>query len=355
MFSTERVMAFCHGVGGLLMLWIFFERSFWPVILLGTLYSVMYVPTQMLSNSLAFQHLRNKDLEFPWVRFFGTAGFIVPAFLIEPWLQLQGLTGESLAVGRGIAFALSGAVGLVMGVYCLTLPHTPPKHAQDRSYAPGVVIRLLRRFDFLVLVVVSFFVGIVHKFFFVWNSPFLRAILDSGGIGGPYEQRIATIGQACELAVMVVLGFGIKRYGFKATLLVGAGAYALRCLLFSLVFSLDPPLAGKLALAFCGQALHGLCFGCFVAAGFMYVDKIAPPDVRGSMQTLFGTCVIALSYFVGGFVSGRVGSWFTTIRPDGTVVRSWTEIWLTCAVLAIVCVVALGVFFRARPTEQAAA
>jgi nucleoside transporter len=348
-FSTERVMAFCHLVGGLLMLALFFQDNVWAVIVLGTLYSVLYVPTMMLSNSLAFQHLKNSDMEFPWVRAFGTLGFIVPAFVIESW-WLADLDGEKLDQARGIAFALSGIFGIAMGLYCLSLPHTPPQRREDRKYAPGVVIAMLRQRHFLVLVIVSFFIAIAHQYFFSWNSPFLKDILKTRDWGAA-EQRISAIGQFCELGVMAVLGFGLKRFGFKWTMLVGVTAYMLRCLLFSLVFSLDPPFAGKLALASVGQALHGFCFGCFLAVGYMYMDRVAPRDARGSMQTLYGTFVIGLGFFVGGLVAGQAGEWFSTGTGDDRV-YDWTTIWLCCTALCAACVIVFAAFFPNRVPDQ---
>ena len=350
-FSTERVMAFCHAVAGLLMLGLFFQSRVWPIVVLGTAYSVLYVPTMMLSNSLAFHHLKNSDMEFPWVRLFGTLGYIVPAFVIESW-WLRGLQGMELEHARGFAFALSGIVGLLMGLYCWTLPRTPPQPRQDRRYAPGFVVSMFRQRHILVLVIVSFFIAMAHNVIVSWTSPFLRAILDTGGRGA-YEQRISALGQICEIGVLVVLGLLIKKLGFKWTMCLGAAAYWLRCLLFSLVFSLDPPFAGKLALAAAGQALHGFCFGCFLAVAYMYVDRIAPPDVRGSMQTLYGTFVVALGFFVGGFVSGLVADHFT--GPSGAC--DWTGFWLSCAGLCAACVFVFAVFFpgRAEPAQEAAA
>jgi len=342
-FATERVMAFCHFVGGALMLALYAQTQVWPVVILGTVYSVLYVPTMMLSNSLAFQHLKNSDMEFPWIRLFGTLGYIVPAYLIEFW-WLWGLQGEDLGRARGIAFVFSGIVGIGMGLYCRCLPHTPAQKREDRPYAPGAVLAMLRRQNFLVLVVVSFLIAIAHQFVIVWYSPFMRTILDTGGWGA-YEQSISSIGQICELGVLAILGFMIKRFGFKWTLLLGASAYMLRCLLFSLVFSVDPPFAGKLVLAAVGQGLHGFCFGCFLAAAYMYVDRIAHEDIRGSMQTLYGTFVVGLGFFVGGLVGGQVGDRFST-QSDGVIVYDWTSIWLSCTLLCVVCVVAFAVLFR---------
>jgi MFS family permease len=342
MFATQRVMAFCHLVGGLLMLGLYMQSGVWPVIILGTVYSILYVPTMMLSNSLAFQHLKNSDMEFPWIRLFGTLGFIVPAFIIEVgWLS--GLEGTELDRARGIAFALSGSVGIAMGLYCLSLPNTPAQPREDRKYAPGIVIAMLRQRPVLVLVLVSFLIAIAHQFVVAWYSPFVRAILDIRDWGA-YEQRISSIGQICELGVLAILGLLIKRLGFKWTMLLGITAYMMRSLLFSLVFSLDPPFAGKLVLAAAGQALHGFCFGCFLAVAYMYVDRISPRDVRGSMQNLYGTFVVALGFFVGGFVGGQIGEWFSTGSGE-TLVRDWTGIWLSCTALCAVCLVIFAVFF----------
>jgi nucleoside transporter len=349
-FSTERVMAFCHLVGGALMLALYAQTGFWPVIILGTVYSIVYVPTMMLSNSLAFQHLRNSEMEFPWIRAFGTIGFIAPAFLIEPVL-LRGLTGDELEASRGIAFALSGVFGILMSFYCLTLPHTPPVRHEKHSYAPGVVLEMLRQRNFFVIVLVTFLICIAHQYFFVFNSPFINEILMSGGVETAKEMQISSVGQWTEIGVMAILGFVLMRLGYKWTLVIGAVAYMLRCLLFSAVFGFEPPFAGKLTLALSGQALHGFCFGFFLAVGYMYVDRISPRDVRGSMQNIYGVFFVSIGFFVGGLVGGEVGAWFTT-QVDGVEVRNWTGIWLTSAALCAVCVVILILFFPNRPIQQ---
>jgi len=347
-FATERVMAFCHLVGGILMLLIAVQTEFWPVIILGTLYSILYVPTMMLTNSLAFQHLKNSDMEFPWIRLFGTLGYIIPAYIIE-FGFLRGLDGQAQEEARAVAFTISGAVGIAMAIYCLTLPHTPPAR-QKQNYAPGVVISLLANRAFLVLVVVSFLIAIAHNFIVIWFSPFMNDILSGKGA---YEQTISSVGQICEIVVLLVLGLLLKSLGFKRTMMLGLTAYLIRCLLFAMVFYVDPPFWGKVVTAAVGQGLHGFCFGCFMAVGYMYVDRIAPHDVRGSMQTMYGVFVIALGFFVGSVLSGVVADLFSqTVAGDR--VRDWPSIWLSCAGVCAVCVVLFGLFFPNREPERMA-
>ena len=349
-FNTERVMAFCHLTGGVLMLVLFSQTDPWIVIGLGTVYSLLYVPTMMLSNLIAFRHLTNSDVQFPRTRLFGTIGFIVPAYLVEFW-WLQGLGGTELQTARAIVFALSGGVGILLGLYCLTLPHTPPQPDEKRTYAPAAVLRMMQQRDFAVLVIVSFFIAVAHQFFFVWNSPFLRDILDSGNVKGAYEQSISSVGQVCEIGVMAILGMFIGRLGFKWTMTLGALAYTLRCVLLGLVFAIHPPFAGKIAIAVTGQALHGFCFGCFLAVAFMYVDRIAPGDVKGSMQTIYGTFILALGFFVGALVAGWVGDVFSD--ADGNV-NNWTGLWLSCALLAGICTAAFAFAFPDQHLDSSA-
>jgi MFS family permease len=148
---------------------------------------------------------------------------------------------------------------------------------------------------------------------------------------------------------MAILGFFVARFGFKWTMMIGATAYFARCVILGLVFWLDPPFAGKMAMAITGQALHGFCFGCFLAAAYMYVDRIAPKDVKGSMQMFYGTFVIALGFFFGGLVSGWVGESFSD--ADGNIV-DWTSLWMSCAVLSAICVVIFAFAFPNRLPDR---
>ncbi len=380
-FATQYVLAFCHMAAGVLMLVMYTQKEYWPVVVLGTLYSTLYTPTMMLTNSLTFHHLKDRDREFPTIRLWGTVGFIVPAWFVEMYL-LKGITGPELDSARGVVLVVSGIGGLLMGAYCLTLPNTPPHRRPGADFAPATVLRLLKGRAFLVLVLISFLVAIVHQFYFVWNSPYLRTILTAGvGEPGAWEQRIASLGQIFEVVVMAGLGFAVKRFGFKWTMVIGALAYVARCLVFAFAVAVPAPFPVVMTFVCLGQMLHGFCFGCFLATAFMYVDRVSPPDVRGTMQTFYGTFVLSLGFIVGGVISGAIGELFTlpsdveTLRarlgivaeagmktffqdgPEGTVemVRDWPGVWLTCAALAGVAAILFVLLFPNRENDRAAA
>ena len=299
-FATQKVLAFCHLAGGVIMLAIYAVGSygqehgqtmFIPIVLLGSLYTILYMPSMMLTNSLAFHHLKNPSGEFPIIRLWGTVGFILPAFLLER-VVMSGLEGTALDHARVYAFMFSGLAGLVMAGYALTLPKTPPAENKSGKFAPGAVLKLFTLRHLAVLLCVSFVVAITHKFFFVWNSPYLKWILNRGGVTAPWEQQISAIGQVSEVLVMLVLGFSIAKLGFKWTMTIGTAAYLMRSLILAGAAWLDTSFAMTMTMVCIGQAFHGICFACFLAGAFIYVDKVAPPDVRGSMQNLYGNLLV---------------------------------------------------------------
>jgi MFS family permease len=164
------------------------------------------------------------------------------------------------------------------------------------------------------------------------------------------EQRLSSIGQVSELLVMIGLGGMIARLGFKWTIALGALAYLLRCLIFAAVPALDAPFVVALPLVCLGLALHGFCFGCFWAVGFIYVDRMAPEHIRGTMQTFYGTFVFGSGMFFGGIISGLVGDQFSTAAGADTL-RDWSAIWLICAGLAALSLAAFAAVFPAPRQE----
>ncbi len=394
-FRLERLLGVVHLLAAAVMLLLAFQRplleavrgsgelwllspsgQFVLVVGLGLLYSILYTPTMMLTNALAFHHLEFQQREFPTVRMWGTIGFIVPAWFIESVL-LAGKSGAELNQARGVALVVSGLAGVLMAAYCwLLLPPTPPAKEEKRRFAPAALLPMFRRRDFLVLVLVSFGIAMVHQYYFTLNSPYLKAMLRSGQVGQAWEGRIASVGQIAEIFVMLVLGLLILRKGFKWTMALGALAYTLRYVIFAVAAAAPWPFAATMSLVVLGQALHGLCFGCFLAAAFMYIDRITAADVRSTAQNFYGTIVLSLGFALGGTVAGTVGDWFTHapgaaplrealgvagtagIYPMKTnegelLFRDWTGIWLSGALLAGVCLSAFVTFFPGKAAEGA--
>jgi len=398
-FATQRVLAFSHLAAAVLMFLLYASiqyfgasagKGFSLVVLLGVGYAILYSPSMMLTNALAFHHLKDSGREFPLVRLWGTIGFVLPAWIVE-YFFLSSSQTALLNNARGVTLLFAAGAGAVMGAYCFTLPDTPPRRGASKL-ALTQVLELLRSRAMLVLMVVALGVAVVHKFFFVLNSPYLKAMLYRGGEAG-WEGRIASIGQVAEVGVMAILALLIARLGFKWTMSLGICAYIARSLLLAGAATINGDFALSMTLVALGQAMHGFCFACFLAAGYMFVDRTATDDIRASMQNFFGTIVVGVGFLLGGLVAGRIGNafeapnqsqlgmvagttgWTAVFDQEGPPADSvrarlgiqsqagwsvvigqdrrqdWAGTWTASAAMAFVCLVVFVLFFPRRAGE----
>ena len=128
-----------HGIGsGGPLLWLRRSAVFGPIYLLVLLYAIAYMPTVSLTNSLAFRQMTDPKMQFGPIRMLGTFGWIVAGLLIST------LKVEATAMPMRLAAGAS----VVLAIYSLTLPHTPPLGASKKfsikSIFPSEVLNLFR-------------------------------------------------------------------------------------------------------------------------------------------------------------------------------------------------------------------
>ena len=124
-FAAERFLGASHAIGGLCLLGTAFSTSFLPFFLFYLGYSLVYVPTLSVANSLAFANLKNPARQFGSVRMGGTIGWVMASW---PFILLLGADAN---VGEMRSIFLVGAfLSFAMAAYSLTLPHTPPRSGE---------------------------------------------------------------------------------------------------------------------------------------------------------------------------------------------------------------------------------
>jgi len=341
-FSTEKVLAFLVFTGGLVKWYTSTQTDFQAWLYLSILYSILYMPTLALSNSVAFAHIDDTENTFPKIRVWGTIGWIAASWAFPMiWLQqdlsfqlmppfISGAEVANVTARLGDALKFSGIISMTYGVFCFMLPNTPPKVDAVEKLAFKKAFSLFNNKSFLVLVLASLGVSIIHQIYFLQTGPFLSFIGIKDSAIGP----AMTIGQFAEIATMAYLGYFLKRLGFKKVITIGILAYFARYAIFGTSF-----LPAWVMVV--SQAFHGFCFAFFFAAGFIYVDKLADDDVRHSAQTVFGIIIFGGGPVLGGWLSGELQEFYTTAG-----IFDYSGFWYTLSAMGLITGILFFFFFN---------
>ena len=345
-FSTERVLAFLVSTGGIVKWYTATQTDYQSWLVLSILYSVLYMPTLALSNSITFAHINDQENDFPKIRVWGTIGWIAASWVFPMiWLQtdLQFQSMPPFIVGVEVpdvtsrladALKFSGLISLCYGAFCFLLPNTPPKKDAVEKLAFKKAFELFQYSSFTILVLASLAVSIIHQIYFLQTGPFLSSI----GIPDSQIGPAMTIGQFAEIITMAYLGYFLKRIGFKKVITIGIGAYCLRYAIFGT--ELFPVWVVVLS-----QAFHGFCYAFFFAAAYIYVDKIAEDDVRHSAQTVFGIIILGGGPVIGGWLSGYLQNAYTVFSGPDLVVFDYSMFWYTLSAIGLVTTAAFYLLF----------
>ena len=343
--NAEKALGILLVLGGCLNYSLFYARDFNTFLLVSIAYSVCYMPTLALTNSLAFANLSNPEKQFPPVRLWGTIGWIVasnafPLLWLQQNVHMQALppffAGEDLPnkfERLGDCLRASGMIAVAYGLWAMVaLPATPPKKNVESPLAFTKAFALLTHPGFLVVTLAALPISMIHQVYFIRTGPFLESIGFSLAHVGP----VMSIGQFSEIFFLAILGTLLKGLGYRWTLVLGSLAYVLRFV----VFATTTP--DTKAIAAVANALHGLCYGCFFAGAYLYVEKVAPKDIRHSAQTVFGIIILGLGPILAGFYNQLVLDKFKT-AAGGT---DYSMIWYTQAGIAAAAMVFVALFFR---------
>ena len=348
-FSSEKLLAVLHLAGGALLYAVSLQTEwsrFYPLLIL---YALCYMPTLSLTNAVAFHHVRDAAKDFPIIRVLGTIGWIVAGIIVGKVLHADALA---------VPMQLAAGASIVMGLYSLLLPHTPPRAAgapfSVRDALGLDALSLLRRGSFTAFVVGSFLLCIPLQFYYAFTNPFLNEI------GAPEPAFIQTFGMAAwslryfafadqmsEIGFMLVLPALLLRFGIKWILLIGMAAWSLRYF----AFGAGDAAGGDVADLPRNPAARRLLRLLLRRRADLHRPARGPEGARRCAGLPHGDFVTnGVGYFIGAFVSGRVVESYV-LAGDG---HDWPRIWMVPAIMAAVMPGGTAVVFAVafRPADR---
>lgn len=314
--------------------------------------SLAFAPTIGICNSIAFHHLSRtgrseiqQESDFAVIRTAGTIGWIAAAFVLTAFL---GMKYGNRTLPQGVwapyeEFQVTAFFALLLMAVALFLPHTPPARESENPWAFLKAFSLFATVPgFTAFMLISFVASTEFQFFYVLSAPFLEGL----GIPHTWIPVTKSSSQVAEiLSLAVLLPLSLKYLGMRKTLVLGTLAWPLRYFIFSI--------GQPLWLVVSSLMFHGIGFAFVFITSQIYVDRVAPKDIRASAQSLLTLVTLGVGNLFGTLFCGWLKDHYTTFIPDpknptqmipGPV--NWPMVFLVPAIISLLCALAYWLTFK---------
>ena len=386
--NAEKLYGVLHILGGLILAYIPQVQD--SVTFFWVIFAAMlcYMPTISLSNSVAYNILKNNNYDvikvFPPIRVWGTIGFIAAMWITN-------LTGNKASANM---FYLSALAAIVLGIYSFTLPKCPPQKliSEDASAVEKLglnAFKLFGTYKMALFFIFSMFLGaalqLTNMYGDVFISDFKNVPIYTDSFVVKYSTIIMSISQISETLFILAIPFFLKRFGIKQVMLISLLAWVLR---FGL-FSFGNPADG-LWMIIMSCIVYGMAFDFFNISGSLFIETTTSARIRSSAQGLFMMMTNGFGAVMGSILSGLMIDKFFTLKfttvdsllaflktdvnnpavknlligneilidnslKNPVFIKEWSPIWLSFAIYALIITVLFAVLFKHKHDPNAVA
>ncbi|MDR7343397.1 nucleoside transporter [Pantoea alhagi] len=327
-FAAQKVMGSLHLINAmvfLLMPQIIKSHNESMYLLMIFIVGILFYPTAALANSISFRHINGVKL-FPVIRVFGTFGFMVIGFIL----------GEYGFSGSTTTWHIASLAAVTLGLYCFTLPPTPPKARGEKFMLRDLfcldALSLFKDKNFAIFMLCTFFLMIPKTTYVAYIPVFLKTL------GYDNSASMLQIGTVSEIVFMLFLSLFLVKFGFKKIILLGAMCWIIRCFLLS-----QESMYNNTIFIVAALLLHGICWDFFFTAGDIYVDSKADEKIKSQAQGLRFIVSNGIGVMFASLVSGHI---FNSTIKAPELLAQWQDFWLYPMVIAAIVSVVFLISFK---------
>ena len=350
---AQKLLGLCQGIAGAAMLGAgFYGMSVGNDISFGVLFGMyaisvaFYMPTIALSNSVAYKILESNGYDsvkaFPPIRVFGTIGFIAAMLFVNFMTASNGVQFQH----SYYQYIVSGTLGLIMFIYCFTLPNCPcsTDDTKDHSLAERFGLKAFSLFkdrQMAIFFIFSMLLGVALQITNGFANPFISHFKEVPEFAQTWGARNAnaliSISQISETLGILLIPAAMKLFGIKRVMLIAMFAWVLR---FGL-FGIGDPGSGVWMLIL-SMIVYGVAFDFFNISGSLYVNMRTTSKIQSSAQGMFMLMTNGIGATVGTLSAQAVVNHFVynAVEPN------WSAAWYVLAGYAMVVALLFMLLFK---------
>lgn len=343
--NAEKVLAFNMTAGSIILFMLSQVQEYYVFWLLMLLYTMLYMPTLGLINTISYNALKNKNRdvvkEFPSIRVWGTIGFIVGMWIIDFF--------KWTATSSQLIFA--AIISLLYGIYAIFLPeYRPLKQNLKKSWLSisGLdAFLLLKEKKMLVFFIFSMLIGAALQITNTFGQPFLSDFATNDLYKDSFITQhpgiFTSLSQISETLFILTIPFFFKRFGIKTVMLMSILGWVCRFFFFGIGNPGD-----GFAFLVLSMIIYGMAFDFFNISGSLFIEQSTNPAVRARAQGLFVLMTNGIGTIIGTLGSGLVVQYFTGLSG----IRNWPSIWFVFTAYAIILAILFLIFFRTKSDDR---